>query len=1743
MSHGGLLSRFSSLTAFLQAVTARGERGSPRAQAQVAMEKQRAAQNVQSSTQRKVSHMIAQAVGIDLRSTTEIKTADDAVRPEVRKESQQLGWASVLRIKVVKARDLAQKNTVTGKSDPYVSVSLGSKEFRTNYIPKCLNPVWNEVHKCVLSKGDMRSTLLVRVFDFDRVLAHQFMGEVRIDMATAVFPQKQWFPLTGRGRVQEEVTGEIFLSISVLRTEHEETMRDRRDKILCAPLPHAHALASPECNNRVAEAEFARDKFAILRENGELRNVIPKAPKGGKKKSIPEKEAIGGEAVRQADSLTLRFEKGKVQEWEPSAPVAHVEPRAPIARSDLTKTMLLTVDDRGDFRSEKLGRGPSKFAAGFELPFAVAPKAMPPEKEKTVVVERKVESEGVKSVAAQESVEKSVVDEKNDAGEQLADENKNVVSDDEKDVASADAAAGSGSEKNVVSEEEQKGSGNDNDNVVSDDEKSDASGAAENVVSCDGEAAAASGNEKNVVSDEAASAAGSGAGEENVVSDDEKDVASAGGSGNEKNVVSEDDKSATAEDAVAAAAENLVTEHKAVEKAASDSGNEANVVSEEQAALSGAEKIVVSEEAASGNENVVSEDEKVAVSEEKATGSGQENVVSNEFPRSDKEKNVVSEDADVKSKEEVSCDERNVVSEDANVGSANEKNEVSEEAGGGSGNENVVSEDEKVAEKSVVVSRLDNAVLVEEMNVVSEVSSEQNVVSEATSSDKNSGTKSESSAKSVLSEEEKVGSGEGGNVVSEDEDQTLLRKNVSKPDARKMWFGVNAGESRALLQRSQGQIFPKLTGDNVWNSSGSELVPVPHIKASYDHGSSSSTHDGYDLSGYALSHSPSPRGSPRFSRSPRFGGKGKEEDDDSSFVLTTRGRQSKRVLADSAQSGAETFARLAQNVFGGGAAAHAGNANTFRRMMGQSTGSKGVLKASTGASGQSSLLENLGLVVRGSATLFLDGKMATCAEAIMDPAGNMQTTRRVENTHHSGFVNKAQRKIDDLRHHTLNDRFQIALARLQLVKDHHTSNAAETISAYQRVMDIAKDFLHVAQSYGKIIITERFLSNEEKTIKPIDVGGRAGGVKYIVSGVLFKFAIDDQNLFRGSDAAAHKVAGHELRGLMCYFNNSDNDVCFPLMALLDYKGFRLICMSLLPIKGSSTLIYGSRDAGRTVAAKDERFNQAMKSAAKRLNLAGCLRGTKEPGVMMHSAIDIEGHLGDDGRYYMLDFARAMPPESPREKDMRQPGDHLYRLLRPEFVVRCRTPLCADAFSNMIHVEPNKKALNADVKEASNQLMKVVIPNYAHELVQYVKEQDMLLGGVQNIEFNQHLHARGINIRFLGEISYWLRLLDSEYAPIANRLVIVEMCARSLKAILRENLRDTMRLYRVPLEQPYVEKLVEFLNVAFGANAKSADFWESLRAMILQKFGLNALPAHGLVDLHKIAMRSNMSKVGHIPSCKMLFLRFQKQMGFELTHHMQRKVVKSPAKLFEQYHPFHQYSIVDMGQRVKSIDVVTQCEANNLLVRGISARDTDDSVRFLRMAESLFKDILASSPNHLASTRQYALCLFYLALNQEKTNEETAKEMGLFLEADLRGNTKMKGCLRLFERVLEMDPEDKGAHLSFAKALMAVGDDVRAEDHLIRCVEIDQCYVPGLRDYAQFLEQSGRQALADEFRERARRVLNSNITGVFHELQGRTSHLHQSMADTELDTLAPSLRETGRPLTQTQITRKTKLRNE
>src|SRR3989338_4073081 len=69
---------------------------------------------------------------------------------------------------------------------------------------------------------------------------------------------------------------------------------------------------------------------------------------------------------------------------------------------------------------------------------------------------------------------------------------------------------------------------------------------------------------------------------------------------------------------------------------------------------------------------------------------------------------------------------------------------------------------------------------------------------------------------------------------------------------------------------------------------------------------------------------------------------------------------------------------------------------------------------------------------------------------------------------------------------------------------------AESIIKNDGLHRLAMDFQNTATHYGKIIIMESYLSPEQKTIKPISIGGIAGGEKFIIQGILFKFAFDSQ---------------------------------------------------------------------------------------------------------------------------------------------------------------------------------------------------------------------------------------------------------------------------------------------------------------------------------------------------------------------------------------------------------------------------------------------------------------------------------------------------------------------------------------------------------------------------------------------------------------------------------------------------------
>ena len=144
------------------------------------------------------------------------------------------------------------------------------------------------------------------------------------------------------------------------------------------------------------------------------------------------------------------------------------------------------------------------------------------------------------------------------------------------------------------------------------------------------------------------------------------------------------------------------------------------------------------------------------------------------------------------------------------------------------------------------------------------------------------------------------------------------------------------------------------------------------------------------------------------------------------------------------------------------------------------------------------------------------------------------------------------------------------------------------------------------------------------------------------------------------------------------------------MSLIDYRGFRLVAISLLPLSPNS-LLYGSQDGGVTIQNSDPILAKKMDLAAKMLNLRPHLCGLNETKELA-SAADVEGHRGKGGEYYLLDFSRTLPPVKPDHH--RYVNSHLYYLFRKEFLAKySKKPLCSDAFSSFIINDPKAKEYN------------------------------------------------------------------------------------------------------------------------------------------------------------------------------------------------------------------------------------------------------------------------------------------------------------------------------------------------------------------------------------------------------------------------------------------------------------------
>ena len=120
----------------------------------------------------------------------------------------------------------------------------------------------------------------------------------------------------------------------------------------------------------------------------------------------------------------------------------------------------------------------------------------------------------------------------------------------------------------------------------------------------------------------------------------------------------------------------------------------------------------------------------------------------------------------------------------------------------------------------------------------------------------------------------------------------------------------------------------------------------------------------------------------------------------------------------------------------------------------------------------------------------------------------------------------------------------------------------------EKILEIFSEFEFKCKLYGGVIISEKHLPDKQKSIKPLDIGGVAGGTKFMCNGILFKFANDvemDGGLYlyggdQRNDEAAHKAAGHERKALGEVMRTDVEGLNCPMMTIVDFLGCRYVSL-------------------------------------------------------------------------------------------------------------------------------------------------------------------------------------------------------------------------------------------------------------------------------------------------------------------------------------------------------------------------------------------------------------------------------------------------------------------------------------------------------------------------------------------------------------------------------------------------------
>ncbi|KAL3815048.1 hypothetical protein ACJIZ3_016316 [Penstemon smallii] len=329
-----------------------------------------------------------------------------------------------------------------------------------------------------------------------------------------------------------------------------------------------------------------------------------------------------------------------------------------------------------------------------------------------------------------------------------------------------------------------------------------------------------------------------------------------------------------------------------------------------------------------------------------------------------------------------------------------------------------------------------------------------------------------------------------------------------------------------------------------------------------------------------------------------------------------------------------------------------------------------------------------------------------------------------------------------------------------------------------------------------------------------------------------------------SEQATFASANNDLKGTKAYQEADVPGLYNLAMAIIDYRGHRVIAQSVLPgiLQGdkSDSLLYGSVDNGKKICWSED-FHSKVLEAAKRLHLKEhtVLDGSGNV-VKLAAPVECKGIVGSDDRHYLLDLMRA----TPRDANYTGSGSR-FCILRPELITaffnaevanRSKSG-CAPGDNSVASDSLNTNNAEEVVKTAENAALAtsetqdavngekadfhesasteiLFNPNVFTEFKlsgsqeeiaadeENVRKASLYLKDIVLPKFIQDLstlevspmdgqtltealHAHGINVRYIGKVAEGTRHMPHLWDLCSNEIVV-----RSTKHIIKDILRDT-----------------------------------------------------------------------------------------------------------------------------------------------------------------------------------------------------------------------------------------------------------------------------------------------------------------------------------------------------------------